>query len=83
MVVRYAKSIMIYMSDSIGRFYLIGSKNECYEVGFWCRLGDILENFYWDGLCFDVIEKVRENMHRKYLKIYFVNVYMVMFYYDL
>jgi predicted TIM-barrel fold metal-dependent hydrolase len=82
MAARYAKPIMIHMSDSIGRFYPIGPKNERYEAGLWRRPGDISENFYRDGPRHDVIEKARENMHRKHPKTRFVNAHMAMLYYD-
>ena len=82
MAARYAKPIMIHMSDSIGRFYPIGPKNERYEAGLWRRPGDISENLYRDGPRHDVIEKARENMHRKHPKTHFVNAHMAMLYYD-
>jgi len=82
MAARYAKPIMIHMSDSIGRFYPIGPKNERYEAGLWRRPGDISENLYRDGPRPDVIEKARENMHRKHPKTHFVNAHMAMLYYD-
>ena len=82
MAARYAKPIMIHMSDSIGRFYPIGPKNERYEAGLWRRPGDISENLYRDGPRPDVIEKARENMHKKHPKTHFVNAHMAMLYYD-
>ena len=82
MAARYAKPIMIHTSDSIGRFYPIGPKNERYEAGLWRRPGDISENLYRDGPRHDVIEKARENMHRKHPKTHFVNAHMAMLYYD-
>jgi predicted TIM-barrel fold metal-dependent hydrolase len=82
MAARHAKPIMIHTSDSIGRFYPIGPKNERYEAGLWRRPGDISENLYRDGPRPDVIEKARENMHRKHPKTHFVNAHMAMLYYD-
>jgi predicted TIM-barrel fold metal-dependent hydrolase len=82
MAARYAKPIMIHMSDSIGRFYPIGPKNERYEAGLWRRPGDTSENLFRDGPRHDVIEKARENMHRKHPKTHFVNAHMAMLYYD-
>jgi len=82
MAARHAKPIMIHTSDSIGRFYPIGPKNERYEAGLWRRPGDISENLYRDGPRHDVIEKARENMHRKHPKTHFVNAHMAMLYYD-
>jgi uncharacterized protein len=82
MAARYAKPIMIHMSDSIGRFYPIGPKNERYEAGLWRRPGDVSENLYRDGPRPDVIEKARENMHRKHPNTRFVNAHMAMLYYD-
>ena len=82
MAARYAKPVMIHMSDSIGRFYPIGPKNERYEAGLWRRPGDTSENLYRDGPRPEVIEKARENMHRKHPKTHFVNAHMAMLYYD-
>ena len=82
MAARHAKPVMIHMSDSIGRFYPIGPKNERYEAGLWRRPGDTSENLYRDGPRPDVIEKARENMHRKHPKTRFVNAHMAMLYYD-
>ena len=82
MAARHAKPIMIHTSDSIGRFYPIGPKNERYEAGLWRRPGDTSENLYRDGPRPDVIEKARENMHRKHPKTRFVNAHMAMLYYD-
>ena len=79
---RHGKPIMIHTSDSIGRFYPIGPKNERYEAGLWRRQGDTSENLYVDGPPRDVIEKARENMHRKHPKTRFVNAHMAMLYYD-
>ena len=82
MAARYAKPVMIHMSDSIGRFYPIGPKNERYEAGLWRRPGDVAENLYRDGPRPDVIDKARENMHRKHPNTRFVNAHMAMLYYD-
>jgi predicted TIM-barrel fold metal-dependent hydrolase len=79
---KYEKPIMIHISDSIGRFYPIGPKNERYEAGLWRRPGDTSENLYRDGPRHEVIEKARENMHRKHPKTRFVNAHMAMLYYD-
>ena len=43
MAAKYDKPVMIHMSDSIGRFYPIGPKNERYEAGLWRRPGDCRE----------------------------------------
>jgi len=73
---------MIHTGDSIGRFYPIGPKNERYEAGLWRRPGDTSENLYRDGPKQDVIERARENMHRKHPKTRFVNAHLAMLYYD-
>jgi len=73
---------MIHTGDSIGRFYPIGPKNERYEAGLWRRPGDTSENLYRDGPKHDVIERARENMHRKHPKTRFVNAHLAMLYYD-
>jgi predicted TIM-barrel fold metal-dependent hydrolase len=73
---------MIHTSDSIGRFYPIGPKNERYEAGLWRRAGDTSGNLYREGPPHDVIEKARENMHRKHPKTRFVNAHLAMLYYD-
>ncbi len=82
MAARYNKPIMIHTSDSIGRFYPIGPKNERYEAGLWRREGDTSENLYVEGPRHEVIEKARENMHRKHPKTRFVNAHLAMLYYD-
>jgi uncharacterized protein len=79
---KYNRPIMIHTSDSIGRFYPIGPKNERYEAGLWRRPGDTSENLYRDGPRQEVIEKARENMHRKHPKTRFVNAHLAMLYYD-
>ena len=77
------KPMMIHTSDSIGRFYPIGPKNERYEAGLWERPGDTSENYYKNGYpAPEVIEKARENMHRKHPKTRFVNAHLAMLYYD-
>jgi predicted TIM-barrel fold metal-dependent hydrolase len=73
---------MIHLSDSIGRFYPIGPKNERYEAGLWRRPGDTEGNLHVSGPPNEVIEKARENMHRKHPKTRFVNAHMAMLYYD-
>ena len=82
MAAKYDRPVMIHTSDSIGRFYPIGPKNERYEAGLWRRPGDTSENLYRDGPKHDVIEKARENMHRKHPKTRFVNAHLAMLYYD-
>ena len=82
MAAKYDKPIMIHLSDSIGRFYPIGPKNERYEAGLWRRPGDLDGNLYTDGPKHTVIEAARENMHRKHPKTRFVNAHMAMLYYD-
>jgi predicted TIM-barrel fold metal-dependent hydrolase len=82
MAATHDKPVMIHTSDSIGRFYPIGPKNERYEAGLWRRPGDTSENLYTDGPRHEVIEKARENMHRKHPKTRFVNAHMAMLYYD-
>ena len=49
MAAKYDKPVMIHTSDSIGRFYPIGPKNERYEAGLWRRPGDISGNLYTNG----------------------------------
>src|SRR5918993_3218291 len=46
MAAKYDKPVMIHISDSIGRFYPIGPKNERYEAGLWRRPGDREGNLY-------------------------------------
>ena len=82
MAAKYDRPVMIHTSDSIGRFYPIGPKNERYEAGLWRRPGDTSENLYRDGPQHEVIEKARENMHRKHPKTRFVNAHLAMLYYD-
>jgi predicted TIM-barrel fold metal-dependent hydrolase len=82
MAAKYDRPVMIHTSDSIGRFYPIGPKNERYEAGLWRRPGDTSENLYRDGPKHDVIEKARENMHRRHPKTRFVNAHLAMLYYD-
>jgi predicted TIM-barrel fold metal-dependent hydrolase len=82
MAAKYDKPVMIHTSDSIGRFYPIGPKNERYEAGLWKRAGDSSGNLFRTGPPHDVIEKARENMHRKHPKTRFVNAHMAMLYYD-
>ncbi|MGB2694655.1 MAG: amidohydrolase family protein [Dehalococcoidia bacterium] len=82
MLARYDKPVMIHTSDSVGRFYPIGPKNERYEAGLWRRPGDTSGNLQESGPPHEVIEKARENMHRKHPKTRFVNAHMAMLYYD-
>jgi uncharacterized protein len=82
MAAKHDKPIMIHTSDSIGRFYPVGPKNERYEAGLWRRSGDTSGNLYREGPPREVIEKARENMHRKHPKTRFVNAHMAMLYYD-
>ena len=82
MAARHNRPVMIHTSDSIGRFYPISPKNERYEAGLWRKPGDTSGNLYVDGPRHEVIEKARENMHRKHPKTRFVNAHMAMLYYD-
>ena len=82
MAAKHNRPIMIHISDSIGRFYPIGPKNERYEAGLWRKPGDTSGNLYLDGPKYEVIETARENMHRKHPKTRFVNAHMAMLYYD-
>jgi predicted TIM-barrel fold metal-dependent hydrolase len=82
MLAKHDKPVMIHLSDSIGRFYPIGPKNERYEAGLWRRPGDSSGNLYESGPPNEVIEKARENMHRKHPNTRFVNAHMAMLYYD-
>jgi uncharacterized protein len=82
MAAKYERPVMIHTSDSIGRFYPISPKNERYEAGLWRRPGDTSDNLYESGPPQEVIEKARENMHRKHPKTRFVNAHMAMLYYD-
>jgi uncharacterized protein len=82
MAAKYDKPVMIHTSDSIGRFYPIGPKNERYEAGLWRQPDDTSGNLYESGPPHEVIEQARENMHRKHPKTRFVNAHMAMLYYD-
>ena len=83
MAAKYDQPVMIHTSDSIGRFYPIGPKNERFEAGLWHVPGDARENYYDSGFpSHEVIEKARENMHRKHPKTRFVNAHLAMLYYD-
>jgi predicted TIM-barrel fold metal-dependent hydrolase len=79
---KYNRPVLIHTSDSIGRFYPIGPKNERYEAGLWRRAGDTSENLHRDGPRHETIERARENMHRKHRKTRFINAHMAMLYYD-
>jgi predicted TIM-barrel fold metal-dependent hydrolase len=80
MAAKYNRPVMIHTSDSVGRFYPIGPRNERYEAGLWRRPGDT--NLYTSGPPREVIERARENMHRKHPNTRFVNAHMAMLYYD-
>jgi len=82
MAAKYDKPVMIHLSDSIGRFYPIGPKNERYEAGLWHQKGDETNNYFKSGPSNDVIEKARREMHRKHPKTRFVNAHLAMLYYD-
>jgi predicted TIM-barrel fold metal-dependent hydrolase len=82
MAAKYDKPVMIHTSDSIGRFYPIGPKNERYEAGLWRKPGETAGNLQDGGPSHLVIEKAREHMHRKHPKTRFVNAHMAMLYYD-
>lgn len=82
MAATHDKPVMIHTSDSIGRFYPISTKNERYEAGLWRQPGDTSGNLNESGPPHEVIEKARENMHRKHPKTRFVNAHMAMLYYD-
>jgi predicted TIM-barrel fold metal-dependent hydrolase len=82
MLAKHDKPVMIHLGDSIGRYYPIGPGNERYEAGLWRRPGDTSGNYFTSGPKHDVIEKARENMHRKHPKTRFVNAHLAMLYYD-
>jgi predicted TIM-barrel fold metal-dependent hydrolase len=83
MAAKYDKPVMIHLSDSIGRFYPISPKNERFEAGLWEKPGDTRGNYYDNGYPSpDIIERARENMHRKHPRTRFVNAHMAMLYYD-
>ena len=83
MAAKYNRPVMIHTSDSIGRFYPIGPKNERYEAGLWHMPGDTAGNYYHNGFpSHEVIERARENMHRKHPRTQFVNAHLAMLYYD-
>lgn len=83
MAAKYDRPVMIHLSDSIGRFYPISPKNERYEAGLWSDPADTRGNYYKNGSPTpDVIERARENMHKKHPKTRFVNAHLAMLYYD-
>jgi predicted TIM-barrel fold metal-dependent hydrolase len=83
MAAKYDRPVMIHLSDSIGRFYPISPKNERFEAGLWAKPGDTEGNYYQNGYpTSEVIERARENMHRKHPKTRFVNAHLAMLYYD-
>jgi predicted TIM-barrel fold metal-dependent hydrolase len=82
MAAKYNRPVMIHTRDSIGRFYPIGPKNERYEAGLWRQPGDTSGNLLASGPPHEVIERARENMHRKHPNTRFVNAHMAMLYYD-
>ena len=82
MCARYNKPVMIHISDSYGRFLPIGPENERYEAGLW--RSNTEGNYYKTGhVTPDVIDRARENMHRKHPKTRFVNAHFAMLYYDM
>ena len=82
MCARYNKPVMIHLSDSYGRFLPIGPENERYEAGLWRH--DTEGNYYNNGYVTpDVIERARENIHRKHPKTHFVNAHVAMLYHDM
>ena len=82
MCARYNKPVMIHISDSIGRFLPIGPENERYEAGLW--RSNTEGNYYQNGhVAPEVIDRARENMHRKHPRTRFVNAHMAMLYYDM
>ncbi|HEX7084922.1 MAG TPA: amidohydrolase family protein [Vicinamibacterales bacterium] len=82
MAAKYDRPVMIHTSDSIGRFYPISPKNERYEAGLWRKPGDTTGNLFESGPPHEVIERARENMHRKHPRTRFINAHMAMLYYD-
>ena len=83
MAAKYDRPIMIHLGDSVGRFYPISPKNERYEAGLWHRPGDTSNNYYNNGSpSMEVIDRARENIHRKHPKTRFVNAHLAMLYYD-
>src|SRR5215467_5024719 len=79
---RYNKPVMIHLSDSYGRFLPIGPENERYEAGLWRH--DTEGNYYKTGhVTPDVIERARENIHRKHPKTRFINAHVAMLYHDM
>jgi predicted TIM-barrel fold metal-dependent hydrolase len=79
---KHRKPVMIHTSDSYGRFLPIGPENERYEAGLWRSSPE--GNYYKTGQPTpEVIERARENMHRKHPKTRFVNAHMAMLYYDM
>jgi predicted TIM-barrel fold metal-dependent hydrolase len=82
MCARYNKPVMIHLSDSYGRFLPIGPENERYEAGLWRN--DTEGNYYNNGhVTPDVIERARENMHRKHPNTHFINAHVAMLYHDM
>lgn len=82
MCARYNKPVMIHLSDSYGRFLPIGPENERYEAGLWRN--DTEGNYYNNGHpSHEVVERARENMHRKHPRTRFVNAHVAMLYYDM
>jgi len=82
MCAKHNKPVMIHISDSYGRFLPIGPENERYEAGLWRSSPE--GNYYKTGHPTpDVIERARENMHRKHPKTRFVNAHVAMLYYDM
>jgi predicted TIM-barrel fold metal-dependent hydrolase len=83
MCAKYQRPVLIHTSDSIGRFYPVGPKNERFEAGLWAKPGDTRENYYTGGFpTYETIERARENMLRKHPKTRFVLAHLAMLYYD-
>ena len=82
MAAKYDRPVMIHTSDSIGRFYPIGPKNERFEAGLWASPATPRELLRQRLSLYELIERARENMHRKHPKTRFVNAHLAMLYYD-
>jgi predicted TIM-barrel fold metal-dependent hydrolase len=82
MCARHNKPVMIHLSDSYGRFLPLGPENERYEAGLWRN--DREGNYYETGhVAPEVIERARENIHRKHPKTHFINAHVAMLYHDM
>lgn len=82
MAAKHDKPVMIHLSDSVGRYYPIGPKNERFEAGLWHQPGDTSGNYFQSGPPREVIEQALLNMHAKHPRTRFVNAHMSMMYYD-